>query len=195
MRTPLLVVTAVAGLVAGCSNHAPTTTTPRTVVAPVLSAAANPVKAAVNAGGTTPQGFLHRRLGEDIALGAIRFSVIGIDTLTECVAFGRPAPAGKKSVVLRVSMTTGGLDDSLVHDARLLFSDNTLKAIAPDGQVTDVRAGACGDLADLLSDDVLPNTVHEGTVEVVVPETATAIASSRDTTVDGARGWAWEISG
>lgn len=128
-------------------------------------------------------------------MGTVRFTITKIDVLAECVKFGRPAPAGQKSIVLHVSVKTADVDERIARDTRLLFSDFTVKAIGPAGKVTDARTGQCGDLKNLLSVDVLPNSTHEGTVEFAVPADATAIASARDKAVDGVRGWVWEING
>jgi len=196
MRTPLLAVIAVAGLAAGCGSSTPAATTttpaPRTTVSPVPAVTSGP---AAPAGDITPQGFLRRKLGEEAEQGTVRFTVTQIDTLTECVRLGRPAAAGQKSIVLHVSVKTAEVDDRIARDTRLLFSDYNIKAVDPAGKVTDARTGQCGDLKNLLSVDVLPNSTHEGTVEFAVPENATAIASARSKAVDGVRGWVWEING
>jgi hypothetical protein len=148
----------------------------------------------------SPQGFLPKGLGQlsgldcpgaDIDSCGIKFQVMRIDTNPECRQYGKPAAAGRKTLVLHVSMTTGTLSPDGAAVAPTIFNPFSLKGITRDGFVHDAKPGGCTDPEGRLSEEILPNAKYEGLVEVEVPESVTSVASAHQPAPDGGRGWVW----
>ena len=209
MRTPLLALVAV-GLLAGCGNNqsrsaamsAPATTaTPTTATRTAVDHGGSDVTARPTVD-VSPQGFLRTPVGQETGLGCkvgracpVRFTVTAVDINPPCDRAREPAPAGRKTVVLHVTMTVAEPTARQANIAGLVFSQFNLKGLDEAGKVSSVETGHCLDRTDQLDRDILPNTTTEGTVEVTMSETATSIASSSTYLDDGTRGWVWPIGG
>lgn len=185
MRTPLL---AAALLLAACSSP-DTGITVRTSTKPTS---------------VTEQGFTPLKLGQEAGLGCeasaaksctVRFAVTAIDVSPACDPHRTPPPAGQKTVVLHVAMTTTTPEKQHSAQAGLLFSVLQLKGISSDGHVTGVDYGSCLDRPGALTREILPGSKYEGFLDLAVDKDATSIATSRaggDTTKPF--GWVWPLS-
>ena len=200
-RQPTLIaVLACALLSAACTGPAANTGSP--APSPTPSSASPTTTSATPMRALTPQGFLAKKIGQlagldctsDLDSCAIKFSVDKIDVNPQCHQYGAPAGAGRKTLVLHVSMTTGTLSADGSATAPSIFNPFSLKGIAGDGFVHDAQSGTCTDYEGRLSNTILPNSRYSGTVEVEVPESTTSIASAHQASADGGRGWVWEIS-
>jgi hypothetical protein len=197
-----VVATALALGAAACAKDA-TTGSPAPSPTPSGGVTETPVSATptpTQRAGLSPQGFLPKEIGQlagldcpgtDINACGIKFQVVKIDTNPECHQYGKPAAAGRKILVLHVSMTTGTLSPEGAAAAPLIFNPFSLRGIGGDGFVHDAQPGNCTDFDGRFTATVLPNAKYEGLVEVEVPESVTSIASSRQAAADGGRGWVW----
>ncbi|PRY46678.1 hypothetical protein [Umezawaea tangerina] len=152
--------------------------------------------------GLTPQGFLPKAIGQQagwdcsgsvIDSCGVRFQVTAVETSPQCHQYGRAPAAGRKILLLRVSMTTGTLSRDGAAVAPELFAPFSLKGISADGFVHDAEPGSCADLDGRLSGTILPNAKYEGAVEIEVPESVTSVASAHQPAQDGNRGWVWPV--
>ncbi|HEX6345416.1 hypothetical protein [Umezawaea sp.] len=149
----------------------------------------------------TPQGFIAKDVGQvagfdcanDLDTCAITFSVDKIEVNPQCHQYGAPHAAGRKTLLLHVSMTTGDLSEEGARSAPSIFNPFSLNGIADDGSVQEARPGTCTDREERLSDTILPHSRYSGTVEVQVAEAATAVASTYPVASNGSRGWVWRI--
>lgn len=150
----------------------------------------------------TAQGFLPKKVGQlggldcagDIESCAIKFTVDKIETSPKCDQYGTPAAAGRKTLLLHVSLTTGALSQDGAAVAPFIFNPFSFKGLGPDGFVHDAQPGSCTPHEGRLSNTILPNSRYTGTVEIEVPESVTSIASAHDSGGPN-RGWVWEIAG
>lgn len=198
-RLPAAAPGVLALVVAVCGCTGPTASSPAPDPTPssgVPAAATTPKQE------LTAQGFLPKKIGQpggldcttDIETCAIKFTVDKIDTAPQCDRYGTPAAAGRKTLVLHVSLTTGTLSQDGSARAPLIFNPFSLKGLGPDGFVHDAQPGSCTSHEGRLSSTILPNSRYSGTVEVEVPESVTSIASAHDSGGPN-RGWVWEIGG
>lgn len=185
-------------LVSACTG--PTASTPAPSPTPSSAAPSSPTPtSAAPSRQLTPQGFLTKQIGQlggldctkDLDSCAIKFTVDKIDVDPPCHQYGTPAAAGRKTLLLHVSLTTGTLTAD--NWAPMIFNPYSLKGIAEDGFVHDAQPGRCTDYDGRLSTTILPNSRYAGTVEVEVPSSATSVASAHEASPTGDRGWVWAI--
>jgi len=190
--------------VAGCGGSdepeaaaAPNPTPEQTAVAstaPTTTAAATP------AAPKTPQGWLLKKVGELGGLGCsdtvddclIKFQVDRIDVSPKCAQYGIAPEAGNRTLVLHISMTTGGITAEEAITAGTIFNPYSMKGLTPDGFVHEAKPGACVDFNGSFPNEIAPNSRYAGTLELELPTTVTTIASAGDS-FDTTRGWAWPI--
>ncbi|KJK39474.1 hypothetical protein UK23_40730 [Lentzea aerocolonigenes] len=186
-------------LLAACTG--PTADTGSPAPSPTPSSAAPTTTATVKKN-LTAQGFLPKKVGElggtecqsSLDTCAIKFTVDKIEVNPKCFEYGTPAPAGRKTLLLHVSMTTGNLSANAQGLAPTIFNPFSFKGLSADGFVHDAQPGSCVDYKGKLSDTILANSRYTGTVEIDVPESATSVASAWPTPgPDGSRGWVWNI--
>jgi hypothetical protein len=126
----------------------------------------------------------------------IKFTVTAIEVGPKCYQYGTPAAAGRKTILLRVSMTTGTLTADGAALGPSIFNPYSLKGISSDGFVHEAQPGGCTDYQGRLATNILPNAKYEGTVEIEIPESVTSVASANQVpSRDGGRGWVWKIPG
>ena len=187
MRTRLLVLAAMP-LLAACGTVPPAASGPAPGSTTTSEAA-------------TKQGFQPLKLGQEAGLGCepgnpasctVRFAVTAIDVNPACDPYRTPPPAGQKTVVLHVTMTTATPGQRERAQAGLLFSARQLKGVSPDGHITGVDYGLCLDRPGALSRDIVPNSKYDGFLEIAVDQTATSIATSL-AGGDPATGWVWPL--
>lgn len=194
-----VIALSVLALLVSCTGPTAETRTPAPSPTPSsASPTATTTKAARN---LTAQGFLPKKLGElaglDCTTGLdscpLKFTVDKIEVNPKCYQYGTPAAAGRKTVLLHVSLTTGTLSNDLAAVAPMIFNPFSLKGLGADGFVHDAQPGSCTDYAGRLSNTILPNSRYAGTVEVEVSESSVSIASAQLASPDGTRGWVWNI--
>ena len=188
----------VLALLVSCTGPTAETKSPAPSPAP---SSASPTTTSTAAKNRTAQGFLPKKLGEVAGLDCtsgldscpLKFTVDKIEVNPKCHQYGTPAAAGRKTLLLHVSLTTGDLDASLTALAPMLFNPFSLKGLSADGFVHDAQPGSCTNFDGRLSNTILPNSKYTGTVEVEVPESAASIASAQQLDPNSARGWVWNI--
>lgn len=200
----LLAATTLALITTACAKDT-TASTPAPSPTPSggITTSAVPTTAAAQKPGLTPQGFLPKEIGQLAGLDCtgsvidscgIKFQVSSIDTNPQCYQYGKPAEAGRKTLLLHVSMTTGTLSQDGSTFAPTIFNPFSLKGISADGFVHEAQPGNCTDYKGRLASTILSNARYEGTVEVEVPESVTSIASAQQVAAaDGNRGWVWPL--
>lgn len=184
-----------------CACTGPTATSPAPAPNP-SSAGATTTAATTPTQELTPQGFLSKKIGQaggldctnNIESCAIKFTVDKIDVSPQCGQYGTPAAAGRKTLVLHVSLTTGALSPDGEAAAPMIFNPYSLKGLGADGFVHDAQPGSCTSYETRLSNTILPNSRYTGTVEVEVPESVSSIAAAYSSGGPN-RGWVWEIGG
>jgi hypothetical protein len=167
-----------------------------------ISASAVATTAAAQKPGLTPQGFLPKAIGQaagsdcpgtTIETCGVQFQVNSVEINPTCVQYGTPAAAGRKTVLMTVSLTTGTMTPDGAIVAPVIFNPFSLKGIGADGFVHDAQIGKCTNFEGRLSSTILPNSKYEGTVEVDLPESVTSVASAHQSGADGNRGWVWPL--
>ena len=184
-----------------CACTGPTATSPAPAPTPSSGSTTTTV-ATTPTQELTAQGFLPKKVGQiggldctnDIESCAIKFTVDKIDVSPQCDQYGTKAVAGRKTVVLHVSLTTGALSPDGEAAAPMIFNPYSLKGLGADGFVHDAQSGMCTSYETRLSNTILPNSRYTGTVEVEVPESVSSIAAAYSSGGPN-RGWVWEIGG
>lgn len=191
----------VLALLASCTGPTAETRSPAPAPSQSSASATTTTPASTATTARTAQGFLPKKLGEAAGLNCtsglnacpVRFTVGKIEVNPKCYQYGTPSAAGRKTVLLHVSLTTGDLDASLTAQAPMIFNPFSLKGLSADGFVHDGQPGSCTDYKGRLSDTILPNSKYTGTVEIDVPESVVSIASAQQLDPNSARGWVWNI--
>lgn len=166
-----------------------------------MATSVTPTTAATPRRDLTQQGFIAKDVGQlagidctgDLNTCSVKFSVDKIEVNPQCHQYGAPPAAGRKTLLLHVSMTTGDLSQDGSRMAPSIFNPFSLNGIADDGFVQEGKPGTCTDQDKRLSNTILPNSRYAGTVEVEVAEAATSVASAYPVASDGSRGWVWKI--
>ncbi|WNV82309.1 hypothetical protein [Umezawaea sp. Da 62-37] len=196
----LVLVTAACAVDATAGGAAPVPT-PSAGTA-VSTAQTTAAAVATQKAGLTPQGFLPKVIGQQagwdcpgstIDSCGVKFQVTALETNPQCAQYGRAPAEGRKTLLLRVLMTTGTLTTDGAGAAPAIFAPFSLKGIGADGFVHDAQPGNCTGQEGALSATILPNSKYEGTVEIEVPESVTSVASAHQPARDGSRGWVWPV--